>query len=242
MSLLRNKAVENNQAHRSIRFMIYFLSWISLLVPPSFAIRPSLTRSRTSPASLGPFVNLEATQFLRTANFYQIKLDNGNSSYLKTQQDGLSQVFRWRFDTEMKEASVDDYVKFLNRRHYHLTSERDESESELRFYLRKWLSKRSQGGELSSLRNSSLPAPGTTRSVNKKRGELSQSPFSSFRKSFMATIQAKRRIFSRFWLDQIQRMGYYANWIRLHLQQILTTGRKSGSFLKSMLFRAKKRS
>lgn len=224
MRSLRNKACEKNDANGKFRFMIHCLGWLFLFVP-SFAIRPSLIKSQTTSTSVGPFVNLETLQFLRTSNIYHIKVDNGNSSYVKTQQDanGLGQVFRWRFDTEMKESSVDEYIAFLNRRHYHLTSERDESESELRFYLRKWRSRRSQESESSLLRDPlALESPP---SVNRKPDKLSQRRPSGFVRAFLATVQANCRTLTRFWLDQIQLTTHFVKLIRQRL---------SGLFLKSL--------
>ncbi len=217
--IYEGKSPSSEKAHGSFRCKIHFLIWLVLLVP-SFAVQPSLSRSSSS--NLRSLVNFDSARFFRSANVYVVKVDGGNSSYVKSrQQDEYGQLSRWGFDTEMKESSVDDYIEFLNRRHYHLTSERDESESELRFYLRKWLTKSVQRGNSLPLAYPSLlpleQAPPTKNDLTRPR------------KKFLAATKTNFRKLVKFWSEQKTRTRNYVKLAQCRLQKISAIIRKSCS-------------
>ncbi len=205
-------------AHGGVHCKFHFLiTWLFLLVP-SFAVRPSFSRSFSS--NVRSLVHYDSAQFFRSANFYVV--NGGNSSYVKP-EDPFS---RWGFDTQLKESSVDDYIEFLNRRHYHLTS--DESESELRFYLRKWLTKSVQRGNAVPLPASLLvpleQAPQPKNDLNRPQNK------------FLAALKTNFRKLVKLWSEQMKRTRQYVKLAQRHLQELSSTLRKSGFWLKTLFF------
>lgn len=127
------------------RFMLHLFILIVLLVP-SFSIRSSFLTTRTS-SRLGSLVSFDITKILLRDNIYLETPVKGNSSY--TENDlggyGFGRVFRWKFDTEMKQCSVDDYIEFLNRRYIYLNEEENELKYDhSRSDFRKWFTRSSR--------------------------------------------------------------------------------------------------